>query len=115
MSTPVSRGYPGLCNFIRGFGGRFSEQFTYKIDTVPVDLTGYSATFEIRSSTATLLTASVGSGITLGGAAGTIAVAFTSTQMETVPTGSYGYTLTLIPSVGQDFPLMAGTITVTDV
>jgi hypothetical protein len=115
MSTPVSSDFPGLCNFAQGFGGRFSKTFTYSVGGVPVDVTGWTATFTIRSSSATLLTATVGSGITLGGAAGTVAVAFTSTQMATVAAGSYQWTLTLTPSAGQSFPFMAGTLTVSDV
>lgn len=115
MSTPVSSDFPGICNFIQGEGGRFSKTFTYSVGAVPVDVTGWTATFTIRSSTATLLTATVGAGITLGGAAGTIAVAFTSTQMAAVTAGSYSWTLTLVPSAGQGFPFMAGTLTVLDV
>lgn len=115
MSTPVSSDFPGVCNFIQGQGARFAKTFTYSVGGTPVDVTGWTATFTIRSSTATLATATVGSGITLGGAAGTIAVAFTSTVMEDIPAGSYQYTLTLTPSAGQSFPLAAGTLTVTDV
>jgi hypothetical protein len=115
MSTPVSSDFPGLCNFTQGFGGRFSKTFTYSIGGTPVNVTGFTATFTIRSSSATLLTATVGSGITLGGSAGTVAVAFTRTQMLTVPAGSYSWTLTLIPSAEAGFPFMAGTLTVADV
>jgi hypothetical protein len=115
MSTPVSQDFPGLCNFSQGFGGRFSKTFTYSVGGSAVNVTGWTASFTIRSSAATLLTATVGSGITLGGVAGTVAVAFTSTQMADVAAGSYQWTLTLTPSAGQSFPFMAGGLTVTDV
>jgi hypothetical protein len=115
MSTVVSSDFPGLCNFVQGFSGRFSKQFTYSLSGSPVNVTGWTASFTIRDSSTTLLTATVGAGITLGGAAGTITVAFTSTQMAGVPAGSYDYTLRLVPSAGQEFPFMAGTLTVTDV
>ena len=115
MSTPVSSDFPGLCNFTQGFGGRFSKTFTYSIGGTPVNVTGFTATFTIRSSSATLLTATVGSGITLGGSAGTVTVAFTRTQMLTVPAGTYNWTLTLLPTADGGFAFMAGTLTVTDV
>jgi hypothetical protein len=115
MSTPVSSDFPGFCNFIQGASSRFSKTFTYSVGGVPVDVTGWTARATIRSSSATLLTATVGSGITMGGAAGTATVAFTRTQMATVPAGSYSFTLWLIPSVEGEFAFMAGTLTVTDV
>lgn len=115
MTTPVSSDFPGLCNFIQGADTRFSKTFTYSIGGVPVDVTGWTATFTIRSSTATLITATVGSGITLGGAAGTVTVAVTSTAMAAVEAGTYQWTLTLTPSAGQSFAFMAGTLTVRNV
>jgi hypothetical protein len=115
MSTPVSSDFPGLCDFIQGFGGRFSKTFTYRVGETPVNVSGWTASFTIRDASSTLLTAAVGTGITLGGSAGTVTVAFTRTQMLTVPAGSYAWTLTLIPSAEAGFPFMAGTLEVTDV
>ncbi len=49
----------------------------------PVDLTSYTAALDIRSAFGavdTLLSLANGSGITLGGAAGTIAIALTASQ-----------------------------------
>ena len=115
MSTPVSSDFPGLCDFVQGFGARFSKTFTYRIGETPVNVTGFAATFTIRNPETTLLTATVGSGITLGGSAGTVTVAFTRTQMLTVPAGTYNWTLTLLPTADGGFPFMAGTLTVRDV
>ena len=113
--TTVSSDFPGELNFIQGQGGRFSKTFTYRVGETAVNVSGWTATFTIRSSSATLATATVGSGITLGGSAGTIAVAFSSTTMAAIPAGAYVWTLTLVPSAGQGFPFMAGSLELTDV
>ena len=54
---------------------------------------------QVRDSsdaTAVLLSLTNGSGITLGGTAGTIAVAISNAQSAAIPSGSYAYDLELI-------------------
>ncbi len=54
-----------------------------------IDMTGKTATFKIRASVSgsDLVSLSVGSGITLGGAAGTIDLAISKTATANLPTG----------------------------
>lgn len=114
MTTPVAEDSLGFINFLRGQGARFRTQYTYAINGVPVDLTGWGAEFTIRSSAATLVTATVGSGVTLS-SSGVVTIAISATVMADIPAGSYSHTLMLIPSAAEAFPLMAGGLTVADV
>ena len=83
-------------------------------DGSPVNLTGYTASFGLSQSySATLdLTLTSGSGITLGGSAGTIAIAATSTQTNITAT-NYTAELVLISGAGVKTSLLKGFITVT--
>lgn len=67
---------------------------------VPVDLTAYeAANFVIREhveDSAVLLTLTVGAGITLGGADGTITIDMTATQASSLTVGDNVYELELI-------------------
>jgi hypothetical protein len=65
---------------------------------IPVDLTGYGANMVIREQTsesATLLTLTSGSGVTLGGSAGTIEIAMTATQTSNLTAGDNVYEIEL--------------------
>lgn len=66
------------------------------IATAPVNITGYTAALQIRSlpsSPTAVLSLTNGNGITLGGAAGSIAVHATATQTRTIDEGPYYYDL----------------------
>ena len=81
-------------------GATFNLLLTWKIDTVPVNLTGYTARLQARvdvedSEVIVSLTTSNG-GITLGGSAGTISLDQTATQTTLLPAGTYVYDLELI-------------------
>jgi hypothetical protein len=68
---------------------------------------------EAADSTATLLSLSTGgSGITLGGTAGTVAVVITSTQSAAIPAGSYAYDLEITSSGNEVTRLIQGAFTV---
>jgi hypothetical protein len=78
-----------------------------------VDLTGYTSTMKIRASmdsTTVLLTLTSGAGITLGGTAGTIAVAITAAQSATLPVGDLVFDLTLTPPGGAVFQFLSGLV-----
>jgi carbon monoxide dehydrogenase subunit G len=95
-------------------GATFTLDMTYKIDNVVVDLTGYTAAMQVRSapsSLATILSLESGSEITLGGAAGTIAVEVSATVMAAVAAGNYEYDFDL-NSGGQVTRLIRGKFTV---
>lgn len=95
-------------------GETWSIQFTWKMDNTAVDLTNYTARMQIRNARygAPLLSLTNGSGITLGGAAGTIIVALTATQTAALPTGALLYDLELVHSSGVVTNLVRGKMTV---
>ena len=63
----------------------------------PVNLTGYTAAMQVRArrDVAPVLSLASGTGITLGGALGTIALAATATTTAAIPAGTYLYDLEL--------------------
>ena len=67
---------------------------------------------EAADSTAYLLSLTNGSGITLGGTAGTIAVAITNAQSSAISAGSYAYDLELVAGAGTITRLLQGAFTV---
>lgn len=99
----------GILDFIEGDdqagpaeqGSRFLYVLTYAIDGTPVNLTGYAARMQVRTSalaTGTVLDLATGSGLTLGGSAGTITIDVPSTTMDDAPVGTHVYDLELLPA-----------------
>ena len=89
---------PSTYNIVCPQGATYSTTFTVSQDGVPLDLTGYTAALQVRDSyTATDAEISLtsGSGITLGGTAGTIAVVVSSTVTAGVAANTYVYDLEL--------------------
>ena len=80
-------------------GETLQRVFTYKdSDGVAVDLTGYSASMQVRKSLAdgvALELSTVNSRITLGGAAGTVTLLVSATDTATIDVGQYFYDLEL--------------------
>ena len=84
-------------------GSTLDRVFTYYAASadgtgrVPVDLTGYTARLQVRKDYAgdTVLDLTTGSGITLGGAAGTIAIHLTAADSANLPVMSGVYDLEL--------------------
>ena len=74
-------------------GADFSLSLTWESPAgSPVDLTGYTAALVIRSTYGAqpeILALAQGSGITLGGAAGTIAIAITAAQTTAIERPNY--------------------------
>lgn len=93
---------PATLNMTCWQGASFDYTLTWKLNNVPVDLTAYSARMQVREtydSTATILALASGSGITLGGTAGTIyieASPVTTAALDATPSGQYVYDLELI-------------------
>lgn len=83
----------------------FDETWTLKDENGdPFNLTGYTAQLQVResySSTSTLFSLSSGSGITLGGALGTVVISIAATVTDDVAPGNYVY----------DFLLTSGSTT----
>ena len=102
-------------------GAYWSKVITYEtgatFDAVtPVNLTGYTARLKIRrkgSSDPALLSLTHASGITLGGAAGTITVVLTAAQTAALPTGAdLVYDLDVIDGSSRPYRLVRGKVTV---
>ena len=105
---------PGTYNFTLYQGADWDRTFTVTQGGSALNLSGYSASMQIREaadSTAYLLSLTSGSGITLGGTAGTVAVAITSAQSSAISAGSYAYDLELL-SGSQVTRLIQGAVNV---
>jgi len=106
---------PGTYNITAYQGADWDRTFTITQSSTALNLTGYSAAMQVREaadSTAYLLSLTSGSGITLGGTAGTVAVAITSAQSSALSAGSYAYDLELIAGAGSVTRLLQGAFTV---
>lgn len=90
----------GTLDFTIEQGATFNLLLTWKIDTVPVNLTGYTARLAARvdvEDTEVILSLTTSNGgITLGGSAGTISLDQTATQTTLLPAGTYVYDLELV-------------------
>lgn len=88
---------PGTYNFTIYQGATWDRTFTVATDGTPVSWVGYNATLTVKryDNSAAVLTLTNGSGITLGGTAGTIAVTMSPTQTDSIPAGRYVYDLEL--------------------
>jgi hypothetical protein len=90
----------GTLDFTIEQGATFNLLLTWKINDALVNLTGYTARLQARvdvEDTELILSlTTANSGITLGGAAGTISLDQTATQTTLLPAGTYVYDLELI-------------------
>jgi hypothetical protein len=89
---------PGLYDLVCPQGASFDKTFTWTIGGTAVNLTGYTAAMQVRAysdSSAALVSLTNGSGITLGGTAGTIGVAISAAVTTGLDAGSYAYDLEL--------------------
>ena len=106
---------PGTYNITAYQGANFDRTFTITQSGTALNLTGYTSAMQVREaadSTATLLSLTSGTGITLGGTAGTIDVAITASQSSAIPAGSFAYDLEITSGAGQVTRLLQGGFTV---
>lgn len=105
---------PGKYNITAYQGATFDLNMNWAIGGTAVDLTGYTAAMQIRStpsSPVAVVSLTNTSGITLGGTAGTIDIRITAATMGSVAPGQYVYDLEL--TQGTDVSrLMQGTFLV---
>jgi hypothetical protein len=105
---------PGRYNITAYQGATYDLSLTWSIGGTAVDLTNYTAAMQVRDSydsdTAVLFLTN-GSGITLGGTAGTIGVSVGYQTMGSVVAGQYVYDLEL-NSGSQVTRLVQGNFTV---
>lgn len=81
----------------------------------PVSLVGASAAMNVRKfagSPNSYLTLSVGNGLTLGGALGTVTISISAAALSAVPAGEYVYDLEVVLAGGSSVKLIGGTFTV---
>lgn len=93
-------------------GANYAVTLTYADNSnVLINLTGYSARMQVRKtigSSTPYLALTQASGITLGGAAGTIAIAISAAALSVVPAGNYVYDLELVSGGGSVTRIISG-------
>lgn len=93
---------PGKYNMVCPQGSTFSQELTYSINSVNVNLTGYSARMQVRekhTSTSTILSLTTANGgISLGGSAGTITITISATTTAGLAAKEYVYDIELVSS-----------------
>jgi hypothetical protein len=78
---------PGTYNITCPQGATWDTTFTVTVGNSPLNLTGYTAAMQVRESadaTTPLISLTNGSGITLGGTAGSVAVVISSTASAAI-------------------------------
>lgn len=106
---------PGYLDLDCYQGANFDYQLTWTVAGSAVNLTGYSSRMQVRQyadSTATVLSLVNGTGITLGGTAGTIALSAVATATSAVEAGQYVYDLELVSGAGYVTRLVEGNFVV---
>ena len=107
---------PGLVNFVCPQGSTFRRTLTYTLDELPVDLTGYSSRLQVREayySEDPIVSLVSGSGIVVGGSAGTIDILISASVTSEFPTGTHVYDLEIVSPSNIIDRLIEGTFNVT--
>lgn len=92
-------------------GSTFTKSFTWSVNGTPVNLTGATAKFQIKTSasdTTPLLELTEASGIVLGGPTGVIEVKLTDEQTQALPSGNKVHGLKIYFPSGDARVLMQG-------
>jgi len=97
-------------------GSDFSTVITYSDDAAAlVNLTGCTGRMQVRKfagSPAANITLTNGSGVTLGGAAGTITITISSAALSQVPAGAYVYDVEIVDTSSKVLKVISGSFTV---
>lgn len=107
---------PGTYNITAPQGATFDRQFTLTIGGTAVNLNGYHAAMQVREtyeSATPIISLTNGTGITLGGTAGTILVEISATTMGSAEAAQYVYDLELRSGSGLITRLLEGDFTIT--
>lgn len=106
---------PGDLNLDCFQGANFDYSLTWTTTsgtvTSPVDLTNYTARMQVRdeyTASTAVLSLTSGSGITLGGTAGTILLEASATATAALVSGQYVYDLELVSAAGYVTRLVEG-------
>jgi len=92
-------------------GDTFTLQFTIDTDGTPWNLLGYTAAMQVKpfaTSTTKILDLTSSSGITLGGALGTVNVTVSAATMKAAPAGRHVYDFKLTSPGGVTTTLLTG-------
>ena len=106
---------PGYLDLDCWQGANFDYQLTWTVSGSAVNVTGYTARMQVRQyaeSTATVLSLVNGTGITLGGTAGTIALSAVATATSAIEAGQYVYDLEVVSGAGYVTRLVEGSFVV---
>ena len=106
---------PGTYNITVWQGADYDKTFTVTQGGTALNWSSYTARMQVRDSsdaTATLLSLTNGSGITLGGTAGTILINISNAQSSAIDAGSYSYDLELISGSGAVTRILQGSFIV---
>jgi len=108
---------PGRYNITVVNGTTFQLSPVWKVDSLPVDLTGYTADMQVRDISNNLiveLTTSNGK-ISISAALGQVNLTLTATQTSAgnLPAGNYTYALNLTSSGGIVYQILTGNFIVT--
>jgi hypothetical protein len=106
---------PGTYDITCYQGADYDQEFAVTQGGTALNWTNFSARMQVREaadSSATLLSLTSGSGIVLGGTAGTISVTITNAQSAAIPSGSFAYDLELVAGAGQITRILQGSFNV---
>lgn len=106
---------PGTLNLTCYQGASFDYTLTWNVGGSAVDLTNYTARMQVRASYdshTAVLSLTSGSGITLGGTAGSIFIEAAPITTAAIASGQYVYDLELVTQGGAVTRLVEGTFTV---
>ena len=101
----------GKYNITANQGETFNFSFTISTNSTPWDLTGYTARMQVRTTveaTDKLLDLTTTSGITLGGAAGTVAITVSATSMSALISGRHVYDIEVVSGGGTVTRILEG-------
>lgn len=91
----------------------YNKALLYRVNGSAFNLTNYTATLTITVNGKVALTLTAGSGLTLGGSAGTIGIFITKAQMAALPVGRHQLYLEITNQAGtEDTPIFDGTLVV---
>lgn len=106
---------PALVQLIAYYKGDYNILFTFTQGGSPYTFAGASATFTVYDKAGTsALALAGGTGLTITGASGTIALAMTNAQVVALNSQEYNIELILTLSGGTVWPVIDGTLTVSE-
>ena len=106
---------PGRYNITVVNGTTFQLSPVWKVDNLPVDLTGYTADMQVRDISNNLIVElTTSSGISISAALGQVNLTLTATQTSAgnLPAGNYTYALNLTSSGGIVYQILTGNLSI---